>query len=139
MKRRLPRKIKKAASNIRVISILKVKKENFPWSIGEAILDYKVESKTKTGRMTCTMYSVIRKRIERDKGVLALCNIAATRGDFKHLMNGGRPLIIESGNPDTTSWVKSLIPEPEVKEIKFDNGVTMKFVPYYDPETGKTY
>lgn len=33
---------------------------------------------------------------------------------------------------------RSLLQE-EVKTIKFDNGVTMKFVPYYDPETGKTY
>lgn len=45
---------------------------------------------------------------------------------------------LEVAKPGMATRDRSLLQE-HVKKITFNNGVTMKFIPWYDPTTGKTY
>lgn len=139
MKKRLPRKIKKAARSISVTFIPEVVEEKHSGNECAIILNTKVKYKTKIGRMTRTMLYVIRKmELERQNGILRLGKIAEERVDFKKLMNDKRPLIVPSVKPGMATRGRSLLQE-DVKKITFNNGVTMKFLPWCDPTTGKTY
>lgn len=132
MRKRIPRKIKKAARNISITLIPKVAEEHHSGNECGFILNYTIKYKSKIGRMTNIMPSVIRK-MERERQ-----KIAEERVDFKKLINDSRPLIFPSEKPGMATRDRSLLQE-HVKKITFNNGVTMKFIPWYDPKTGKTY
>lgn len=139
MRKRIPRKIKKAARNISITLIPEVAEEKHSGNECAIILNTKVKYKAKIGRMTRTMLYVIRKmELVRQNGILRLDKIAEERVDFKKLMNDSRPLIFPSEKPGMATRNRSLLQE-HVKKITFNNGVTMKFIPWYDPKTGKTY
>lgn len=139
MGKRMPRKIKKAARSISVI-IPEVVEEKHSGNECVFILNSRVKYKAKIGRMTNTMLSVIHKIESKRCGILNLERIkklTERKISFEKMMNDSGP-IIPSEKPDTTSWARSFIPD-DARKITFDNGVTMKFLPWYDPTTGKTY